>query len=71
MLLTSSRFPLSVSVRLALFRRQMLGEAIECNDGLSASELAKRVLCAVDEFVGSAKHHDDMTLMVMRLIEAQ
>ncbi|MBI3476391.1 MAG: serine/threonine-protein phosphatase [Acidobacteria bacterium] len=45
-------------------------ETIECNGGLSSDELAKRVLCAVDEFVGSAQQRDDMTLMGMRLIEA-
>jgi sigma-B regulation protein RsbU (phosphoserine phosphatase) len=52
------------------FGELRLRETIECSDDLSANELAKRVLCAVDEFVGSAQPHDDMTLMVMRLIEA-
>jgi sigma-B regulation protein RsbU (phosphoserine phosphatase) len=53
------------------FGEPRLMEAIECNDGLSADEMAKRVLCAVDEFVGSVQQHDDMTLVVMRLVETQ
>lgn len=53
------------------FGERRLMEAIECYKGLSATELAKRVLCAVDEFVGSAQQHDDMTLVVMRVVATQ
>jgi serine phosphatase RsbU (regulator of sigma subunit) len=34
-------------------------------------QIAKRLLGAVDTFVAGAPQHDDMTLLVMRLVEAE
>jgi serine phosphatase RsbU (regulator of sigma subunit) len=53
------------------FGESRLMKAIEGCDSLTAAEMAKRLLGAVDTFVASAPQHDDMTLVVMRLIEAE
>ena len=53
------------------FGERRLMEAIESNDGLSTAEIAQRVLCAVDEFVGNVTQQDDMTLVVMRVVKTQ
>ncbi|HWT02657.1 MAG TPA: SpoIIE family protein phosphatase [Pyrinomonadaceae bacterium] len=45
----------------------MLEAAREC-DGLSASEIIARLIAAADEFAAGAKQHDDMTLVVVRVI---
>ena len=41
---------------------------IESCDGLPAQEIMQRVFVAADAFVAGAKQHDDMTLVVMRVI---
>ena len=51
------------------FGEQRLMKAIECCDGLTAAEIAKRLLVAVDAFVAGAPQHDDMTLLVMRIVQ--
>ncbi len=53
-----------------LFGEQRLMKAIQGCDGLTAADIAKHVLQAVDTFVGSAPQRDDITLVVMRRIEA-
>jgi sigma-B regulation protein RsbU (phosphoserine phosphatase) len=53
------------------FGEQRLMKAIECCDGLTAAEITKRLLGEVDTFVASAPQHDDMTLVVMRFVEAE
>jgi sigma-B regulation protein RsbU (phosphoserine phosphatase) len=50
------------------FGEQRLMKAIECCDGFTATDIAKRLLVLVDTFVGGAPQHDDMTLLVMRLV---
>ena len=53
------------------FGESRLMKAIEGCDSLTAAEIAKRLLGAVDTFVASARQHDDMTLVVMRLVYAE
>jgi sigma-B regulation protein RsbU (phosphoserine phosphatase) len=53
------------------FGEQRLMKEIEGCDGLTAAEVAKRLLGAVDTFVASAPQHDDMTLVVMKLVYAE
>jgi sigma-B regulation protein RsbU (phosphoserine phosphatase) len=53
------------------FGEQRLMKAIEGCDSLTAAEIAKRLLGAVDTFVASAPQHDDMTLVVMRLVNPE
>jgi sigma-B regulation protein RsbU (phosphoserine phosphatase) len=45
-------------------------EAIQRNEGLSAAELIERVMQAADTFACDAKQHDDMTLVVLRVLPA-
>jgi sigma-B regulation protein RsbU (phosphoserine phosphatase) len=51
------------------FGEQRLMKTIECCDSLPADEIAEHVLRAVDEFVGNVEQHDDMTIVLMRIIE--
>jgi sigma-B regulation protein RsbU (phosphoserine phosphatase) len=37
-------------------------------DGFSAADMLKRIVDAADQFVNGAEQHDDMTLMVIRVI---
>lgn len=51
-----------------LFGEQRLMKTIQCCDGLTAADIAKRILEAVDAFVGSAPQSDNIKV-VMRRIE--
>lgn len=51
------------------FGEQRLRKAIECSNGFTAAEIGKRLLVALDEFVAGAPQHDDMTLVVIRVVE--
>jgi len=44
-------------------------EAIERSDSLSAAELIAKLMQAADAFASGAKQHDDMTLVVLRVLE--
>jgi hypothetical protein len=44
-------------------------EAIEHSDSLSAGELIAKLMQAADTFASGAKQHDDMTLVVLRVLE--
>jgi len=43
-------------------------KTIESCDGLPAPEIMQRVFAAADAFVAGAKQHDDMTLVVLRVV---
>lgn len=43
-------------------------EAARESDGLSAPEVIARLIAAADEFAAGAKQHDDMTLVVVRVV---
>jgi sigma-B regulation protein RsbU (phosphoserine phosphatase) len=45
-----------------------LMRTIESCDGLRAKQIMERVFVAADAFVGGAKQHDDMTLVVLRVV---
>jgi phosphoserine phosphatase RsbU/P len=45
-----------------------LMKTIESCDGLPAQEIMHRVFTAADAFVAGAKQHDDMTLVVLRVV---
>ncbi len=47
---------------------ESLIKTIESCDVLGAMEIMNRVFAAADAFVGGAKQHDDMTLVVMRVL---
>jgi sigma-B regulation protein RsbU (phosphoserine phosphatase) len=46
---------------------QMMQTAQACK-GLSAADTIKRLVSAADAFAAGAKQHDDMTLVVVRVI---
>ncbi len=41
---------------------------IECNAAMAAAELLRCILQAADAFAAGAKQHDDMTLVVLRVL---
>jgi sigma-B regulation protein RsbU (phosphoserine phosphatase) len=43
-------------------------ETVKGCDGLAAQDILERVFTAADQFVAGAKQHDDMTLVVMRVV---
>jgi sigma-B regulation protein RsbU (phosphoserine phosphatase) len=43
-------------------------KTIEGCNGLPAQEIMRRVFTAADAFVSGAKQHDDMTLVVLRVV---
>ena len=45
-----------------------LMETIESCDGIAAQQIMERVFVAADAFVAGAKQHDDMTMVVMRVV---
>lgn len=45
-----------------------LMETIESCDGIAAQPIMERVFVAADAFVAGAKQHDDMTMVVMRVV---
>ena len=53
------------------FGEQRLKKAIECSQGLTAGMIAKLLLGAVDTFVAGAPQHDDITVVVLRLVEEE
>ncbi len=53
------------------FGEPRLMKAIEYCGDLTAAQIAKQLLATVDKFVANAPQHDDMTLVVMRLVEAE
>jgi sigma-B regulation protein RsbU (phosphoserine phosphatase) len=47
---------------------RMMG-TIETCDGLPAQEILQKIFTAADAFVAGAKQHDDMTLVVLRVVD--
>jgi serine phosphatase RsbU (regulator of sigma subunit) len=54
--------------RLELFGEDRLLRIVERSDGLSAEELVKEVLAEVEVFKEGADPHDDLTLMVVKVL---
>jgi len=47
---------------------EQMMEVVKGCDGLAAQDILERVFTAADQFVAGAKQHDDMTLVVMRVV---
>jgi serine phosphatase RsbU (regulator of sigma subunit) len=45
-------------------------KTIESRNGLAAQEIMQRVFTSADDFVAGARQHDDMTLVVLRVVGA-
>ena len=57
----------AMSSRDEQFGETRLMQTVESCFGFPTADIAGRVLCAVDEFVGNAPQHDDMTLLVINV----
>lgn len=47
---------------------QMLAAVARCQQNASASEVLSEIFRAADEFTAAAPQHDDMTLLIMKLM---
>jgi phosphoserine phosphatase RsbU/P len=47
---------------------EQIMETVKGCAGLAAQDILRRVFTAADQFVAGAKQHDDMTLVVMRVV---
>jgi serine phosphatase RsbU (regulator of sigma subunit) len=52
-----------------LFGEARLRRILEASHGLGSDELRERILEEVRRFVGDALPHDDMTLVVLKVVE--
>lgn len=52
-----------------LYGMQRFTASLEKNAGKSAEEIVKAIIFDVNNFVGEASQHDDITLLVMRVVE--
>ncbi len=43
-------------------------ESVKVCEGLSAADMIARIMSAADAFAAGAKQHDDMTLVILRVI---
>jgi sigma-B regulation protein RsbU (phosphoserine phosphatase) len=50
------------------FGENQMIEAVKTGEALAATALIRHILSATDEFTGSAPQHDDMTLVVLRVV---
>lgn len=66
LLLYSDGLTEAMNARQEQFGEDRLAGIVRQSDGLDAEGLMKRILDAVDEFVGGAEAHDDLTLVVVR-----
>jgi len=58
----------AMNTRSELFGERRLRDLIEQSEGLSSEEMKERILAEVRSFVGEAAQHDDMTLVVLKVV---
>jgi len=58
----------AMNLRSELFGERRLRDLIEQSEGLSSEEMKERILAEVRSFVGEAAQHDDMTLVVLKVV---
>jgi sigma-B regulation protein RsbU (phosphoserine phosphatase) len=58
----------AMNVRAELFGEQRLRSVLEKSDTLSSEELKERILEEIRAFVGGAAQHDDMTLVILKVV---
>ena len=54
--------------RSELFGEVRLREILEDSEGLSSEQLRARILEKVERFVGDAAPHDDLTMVVLKVV---
>jgi serine phosphatase RsbU (regulator of sigma subunit) len=60
----------AMNARSELFGERRLRDLIEQSEGLSSEEMKERILAEVRGFVGDVAQHDDMTLVVLKVVPA-
>lgn len=58
----------AMNERAELFGEQRLRNVLESGEGTSSEELKERILAEVRSFVGEAAQHDDMTLVILKVV---
>jgi serine phosphatase RsbU (regulator of sigma subunit) len=58
----------AMNARAELFGEGRLREILERSEGLGTEELRERILDEVQRFVGDAAPHDDMTMVVLKVV---
>ena len=54
-----------------LFGEPRLRRILEESEGLSSEQLRARILGEVESFVGEAAPHDDLTMVVLKVVEEE
>ncbi len=58
----------AMNVKAELFGEQRLRDILEQSESLSSEELKERILAEIRSFVGEAAQHDDMTLVILKVV---
>jgi len=58
----------AMNERSELFGEVRLGQILEGSEGLSSEQLRARILEEVERFVGDAAPHDDLTMVVLKVV---
>jgi sigma-B regulation protein RsbU (phosphoserine phosphatase) len=58
----------AMNMRSELFGERRLRDLVEQSEGLGSEEMKERILAEVRRFVGEAAQHDDMTLVVLKVV---
>ena len=58
----------AMNVKAELFGEQRLRDILEASDALGTEELKERILAEIRSFVGEAAQHDDMTMVILKVV---
>jgi serine phosphatase RsbU (regulator of sigma subunit) len=58
----------AMNIRAELFGEQRLRDILEASESLTSEELKERILAEIRSFVGDADQHDDMTLVILKVV---
>jgi serine phosphatase RsbU (regulator of sigma subunit) len=58
----------AMNVRAELFGERRLRDVLEAGERLSSEELKERILAEIRSFVGEAAQHDDMTMVILKVL---
>jgi sigma-B regulation protein RsbU (phosphoserine phosphatase) len=58
----------AMNTKAELFGEQRLRDILEQSDALGSEELKERILGEIRSFVGEAAQHDDMTMVILKVV---
>ena len=58
----------AMNIRAELFGEQRLRDILEQSESLTSEELKEKILAEIRVFVGDAAQHDDMTLVILKVV---